>query len=223
MTASNGTFANPLQYTGRELDPETGLLFYRARYFDPADGRFISEDPIGFAGGENFYRYVKNAPTLSIDPLGLSQQDVQKILDAAQQLEDQMTNSQDRIDPGNLNDIISTIQMWNHDPHRFKGCGEQADYMLTKMTLPGPDGRRVNLNLDDKWILVQEEGLFLDGSRAGHQRIRAVSNNASDPDILIDPWNNRYQTGPKGNSFNNKAPAPQLGKECTYKRGCGKN
>ena len=47
------------KYTGRELDSETGLYYYRARYYDPAMGRFISEDPIGFnAGDANIYRYV---------------------------------------------------------------------------------------------------------------------------------------------------------------------
>lgn len=41
---------NPSQYTGRENDGATGLLFYRARYYDPVLKRFISEDPIGLAG-----------------------------------------------------------------------------------------------------------------------------------------------------------------------------
>jgi RHS repeat-associated protein len=39
-------------YTGRERDEETGLDYYRARYYDPSNGRFISEDPIGFGGGD---------------------------------------------------------------------------------------------------------------------------------------------------------------------------
>ena len=46
--------------------------YYRARYYNPETGRFISEDPIGFAGGDNnLYRYVKNASLISRDPLGL--------------------------------------------------------------------------------------------------------------------------------------------------------
>ena len=58
-------------YTGRELDPETGLLYYRTRYYDPGTGRFMSEDTIGFAGGDaNLYRYVGNSPTNFIDPDG---------------------------------------------------------------------------------------------------------------------------------------------------------
>jgi RHS repeat-associated protein len=45
-------------YTGREQDRETGLDYYRARYYDPANGRFISVDPAGFGAGDtNLYRY----------------------------------------------------------------------------------------------------------------------------------------------------------------------
>jgi RHS repeat-associated protein len=58
-------------YTGRESDPETGLYYYRARYFDPNVGRFISTDPIGFeAGDANVYRYVFNNSTTHTDPSG---------------------------------------------------------------------------------------------------------------------------------------------------------
>ncbi|MFN8091781.1 MAG: RHS repeat-associated core domain-containing protein [Vicinamibacteria bacterium] len=58
-------------FTGREWDPETGLYYYRARYYDPKIGRFISEDPIRFAAGVNFYAYVGNRPTVMTDALGL--------------------------------------------------------------------------------------------------------------------------------------------------------
>ena len=71
MTASSGSIANRFQYTGREFDPETGLYYYRARYYPPASGRFLNEDPIGFGGGINFYAYVGNNPAGAIDPLGL--------------------------------------------------------------------------------------------------------------------------------------------------------
>jgi RHS repeat-associated protein len=58
-------------YTGRELDTETGLYYYRARYYDPAVGRFVSEDPIGFSAGDtNLYRYVGNNATNYTDPSG---------------------------------------------------------------------------------------------------------------------------------------------------------
>jgi len=65
--ATQGGYA----YAGREWDPETGLLYLRARYYEPKLGRFISEDPIGFAGGGNFYGYVGNNPLNLTDPTGL--------------------------------------------------------------------------------------------------------------------------------------------------------
>jgi hypothetical protein len=48
----------------------TGLYYYRARWYDAQVGRFISEDPIGLAGGINFYAYVANNPVNAIDPTG---------------------------------------------------------------------------------------------------------------------------------------------------------
>ena len=73
LTTSTGTLPNPFQYTGRESDLETGVYYYRARYYDPASGRFLSADPIRFNAGPNFYSYVQNAPTEAGDPLGLVQ------------------------------------------------------------------------------------------------------------------------------------------------------
>ena len=67
---SSGTSQNTMKYTGREQDDETGLYYYRARYYDPELGRFISEDPIGFKGGINFYAYVGNNPLNYRDPTG---------------------------------------------------------------------------------------------------------------------------------------------------------
>jgi RHS repeat-associated protein len=69
-TASTGTLVNPFQYTGREFDSETGVYYYRARYFDPSAGRFLSQDPIRYGGGVNFYAYTRNNPVARIDPFG---------------------------------------------------------------------------------------------------------------------------------------------------------
>src|ERR1700688_875377 len=68
--ANSNTFA----YTGRELDAANlNLYFYRARYYNPALQRFISEDPLGFRGGDaNLYDYAFESPTNLIDPFGLS-------------------------------------------------------------------------------------------------------------------------------------------------------
>jgi len=71
LTASAGSISNPFSYTGRELDSETGLYYYRARYYDPIVGRFIGEDPMRPSDGTSFYDYVAGNPTNYYDPLGL--------------------------------------------------------------------------------------------------------------------------------------------------------
>jgi RHS repeat-associated protein len=73
VTVSNTTtgFTNPYQYTGREAD-SPGLYYYRARYYGPQLTGFISEDPIGFGGGQlSFYAAFRSDPIDYIDPLGL--------------------------------------------------------------------------------------------------------------------------------------------------------
>jgi RHS repeat-associated protein len=61
-------------YTGREFDRETGLQYNRARYYDAAISRWLSEDPIGFAAGDvNLYRYVSNHVVNGTDPSGLDE------------------------------------------------------------------------------------------------------------------------------------------------------
>ena len=72
MPAPTETVANPFRFTGREWDSETSLYYYRARYYDPLWGRFLSEDPAGFVSGDNFYRYVGNDPVNLTDPSGLA-------------------------------------------------------------------------------------------------------------------------------------------------------
>ncbi|REK23906.1 MAG: RHS repeat-associated core domain-containing protein [Planctomycetota bacterium] len=74
--ASLGTqatqYGNDFLYTGRKLDSETGLMYYRARYYDPALGKFVQRDPIGYSAGDsNLYRYVGNSPVNAVDPSGM--------------------------------------------------------------------------------------------------------------------------------------------------------
>ncbi|MEU4920842.1 RHS repeat-associated core domain-containing protein [Streptomyces parvus] len=67
--ASGEASSNPYTFTGRE-DDGTGLMYYRARYYDPQTGRFVSQDPIGHDGGANLYQYALGNPTTYTDPSG---------------------------------------------------------------------------------------------------------------------------------------------------------
>ncbi len=64
-----GADSNPFRYCGEYFDSETNTYYLRARYYNPATGRFIGEDPI--RSGLNWYTYAANNPIMFIDPLGL--------------------------------------------------------------------------------------------------------------------------------------------------------
>jgi RHS repeat-associated protein len=71
ISQSNPAATTRYRYTGREVDQETGLYYYRSRYFDSAVGRFLSQDPRSFGGSDvNLYRYVSNDPLNATDPSG---------------------------------------------------------------------------------------------------------------------------------------------------------
>ncbi|MDM5181981.1 RHS domain-containing protein [Massilia sp. DJPM01] len=61
----------PIRFQGQYFEAETGLHYNRFRYYDPDIGRFVSQDPIGLAGGFNTYQYAPN-PVTWVDPAGLS-------------------------------------------------------------------------------------------------------------------------------------------------------
>jgi len=62
---------NPWMFTGRELDEEAGLDYYRARYYGTGTGRFLQRDPMEYVDSTNLYEYALDEPTYGLDPLGL--------------------------------------------------------------------------------------------------------------------------------------------------------
>ena len=72
QTASSGSLTNSFRYTVREFDTETGLYYYRARYYEPTTGRFLSEDPNKDGVAASLYDYVRNNPTGETDSFGMA-------------------------------------------------------------------------------------------------------------------------------------------------------
>ena len=122
-------------FTGRERDPDTGLMYNRARFYDPQLGRFISEDPIGLGGGINQFAYVGNNPLSGTDPSGLHESDVHYYLtyylarrqgcftdDEAKAIAtgDQETDEKPEYSPGPLkayqNATYHTLHEGSHEP-----------------------------------------------------------------------------------------------------------
>ena len=85
VSQSNSAFGSRYGFTGREFDAETGLYYYRSRYYNPGMGRFIGEDSVGFGGGDaNLYRYVGNSPVNGVDPSGTTSFPLQVLLQLSQ-------------------------------------------------------------------------------------------------------------------------------------------
>jgi RHS repeat-associated protein len=73
VTESNKAFGDRYKFTAREYDYDTGLQYNLGRYYMPAAGRWLNEDPWGFGAGDaNLYRYVGNDPANGVDPSGLA-------------------------------------------------------------------------------------------------------------------------------------------------------
>lgn len=70
LSAGSTTTGQVFRYTGRRYDPETGLYYYRARYYAPQIGRFLQTDPVGYKDDFDLYTYVGNDPLDKTDPTG---------------------------------------------------------------------------------------------------------------------------------------------------------
>lgn len=69
--ASKSKIGNRFLFQGREYSWKTKLYYFRARWYDPTTGRWLSNDPIGISGGLNQFVFVGNNPVNFFDPLGL--------------------------------------------------------------------------------------------------------------------------------------------------------
>jgi RHS repeat-associated protein len=157
VAATDADNPNPFTFTGREFDKETGLYFYRARYYAPEIGRFLQTNPVGYADSMTLDGYCVNSPLGLTDPFGTTDS-----LDAALAIwsaifrslrpqHDQLGRwwSQPQLDnalnPGYIAMIKELYAGAPRNPIFDSGAAFQA-YLIMHLALneylPGPDGNR---------------------------------------------------------------------------------
>jgi RHS repeat-associated protein len=164
----------------------TQRSYYHARYYNPSAGRFISEDPVGFGGGLDFYSYVFNRSVQLTDPIGMSPQDIKRILEACRKCTKQLSDEGKR-SPGTgilngwWNNLVNGFSLGN----KYNGCLPQAQRVQPCLENPAQP-------LDDSWSfgIVPAWG-------GSHWVVRAWNNNnPSEPYVICDPWLNKGSTAP---------------------------
>ena len=142
-TTADAANGNTQQYTGRENDNpgnSQGLYYYRARYYMPGCGRFISEDPMGWAGGQtNRYAYVGGDPVHSVDPSGL------QFVETENEQRYEFYKSQVE-DISNFRELLDLIHE-TMEAQELRGAFDywrSNDYLIDTSTLP--DGRNGGVN-----------------------------------------------------------------------------
>ncbi len=167
------------RYTGREFDAETGLNYYRARYFDSFSGRFIGQDPIGFDSGDgaNLYAYVKNRPTDRIDPLGLY----------GRAITSRMIRYEDRDGTHTVTDIGQVVAARQQDPYLYI----QSDITRARITYTGSENNGGSKANRSKVVDIR------DSDQAGHIIGKQLGGDGNDANNLFAQATRGFNQYPK--------------------------
>ncbi len=79
LATSHSPLGNRYLWQGRGFSWQTGLYYFRARWYDPVTGRWLSNDPIGINGGLNQYVFAGNDPVNNVDPFGTCDHDKSEV------------------------------------------------------------------------------------------------------------------------------------------------
>nr|WP_301280582.1 HNH/ENDO VII family nuclease [Tenacibaculum mesophilum] len=148
----------PFRYQGQYEDEETGLYYNRFRYYSSESGTYISQDPIGLAGGmPNMYAYVSDSNSW-VDPLGLTKFNPIEVLGRKvyQNGTDFVTGTPDIVD--------SSVN--KHIRKRIANGATNLDLMKTGNAPIGIDGKQINLH----HVIGQEPGPMVELTSSFHKK-----------------------------------------------------
>jgi RHS repeat-associated protein len=188
----------PFKYTGRRLDPETGLYYYRARYYSASLGRFLQTDPIGYGDDMNMYAYVGGDPVNFNDPLGEAAYLVSRPLGTV---------------PGNHMFVVVVDDKTGKVVKRYSYGPQGGFWDRGSLVSVSGDGRPVDIADDAAW-----ERYSSDPVQAREEGVSAVKIEASDDAVIASgdamdrqlgdwksPGNVPYETIPNSQANSNAA------------------
>jgi len=181
----------PYTFTGREFDYETGLYYYRARYYDPQVGRFITRDPIGFVGGINQYVYTRNNPINLIDPWGLWSENVHHDI-----LEEIFSNCPDVLKAMiNASDFVDTLQSSKYSYlHSMRQSGDSVDDAKTIIALLISGARWQYNTTGNTFVIGQALHAIMDSTSSLHVNQQTGEPLTFNP-LSSDPINHYFSEG----------------------------
>jgi RHS repeat-associated protein len=125
-----GALDSPWQFSSQRMDPETHLLHFLKRIYDPEIGRWLTPDPAGFVDGPNLYAYVSNNPLTHIDPLGLWSEGIYNFYQQSRQFANSFTR-------GFVDDTTMGASSLLMGQHNMSGWSSTAGYYAGTATSLG--------------------------------------------------------------------------------------
>lgn len=133
-TISASAIRSPYLFTGRQLDEESGLYYYRARMYSADLRRFIQRDPLEYHDGPNALTYATSRPTSRSDPLGLDDKpalDPKEVLDAAKEQQPKPKEGTPEDAERKTKDLLDELPFRNlREPEDFVETAEEVDEVM---------------------------------------------------------------------------------------------